>query len=110
MDPDHQQNRLTSYSLCCIVYANKHGDFMNIRIHPHARARMRERGATDREVVEAIRGGESSPARHGRTGFRRNFAHNSVWRGKRYTVKQVEVIAVQENEDWLVITVPAKFF
>lgn len=83
---------------------------MTVRIHPHARPRLAERGATEDEVVETVRFGESFTAKFGRTGFRRNFVYNSLWRGKTYATKQVEAIAVQENNDWLVITVIVKFF
>ena len=31
---------------------------MNVRIHPHARERMAERGATEAEVIATIDGGE----------------------------------------------------
>jgi len=32
------------------------------------------------------------------------------WRGKHYVSKQIEAIAVQENDNWLVITVMVKYF
>jgi len=44
------------------------------------------------------------------TGFRRNFLFESNWRGKYYETKQLEVYAVGEGEDWLVITVSTKYF
>jgi len=43
-------------------------------------------------------------------GFRRNFPCKAQWRGKHYVSKQVEAIAVQENDNWLVITVMVKYF
>jgi hypothetical protein len=54
--------------------------------------------------------GESFPAKYGRTGFRRNFAFNSTWQGRRYATKQLEAYAVFENEGWLVLTVVTKYF
>jgi hypothetical protein len=45
-----------------------------VRLHPHARDRALLRGATEEEVIETVRTGESFPAKFGRTGFRRNFA------------------------------------
>ena len=81
-----------------------------MRIHPHARERMSERGATDEEVDAAIRGGERFPAKFGRQGFRRNFRFDGVWRGRRYETKQVEVIATYEDDDWLAISVIVKYF
>ena len=83
---------------------------MAVRFHPHAQERMRERGATEDEVQAAVERGERFPAKFGRTGFRRNFAFDSQWRGKHYGTKQVEVYAVQEDSDWLVITVITRYF
>jgi hypothetical protein len=83
---------------------------MAVRFHPHARERMDERGASESEVDATVRTGERIPARFGRTGFRRNFAFDGVWRGERYATKQVEVYAVPEGDDWLVITVLTRYF
>ena len=46
---------------------------MVIRIHPYARARMQERGASQDEVIETIETREKFPAKFGRIGCRRNF-------------------------------------
>ncbi len=34
----------------------------------------------------------------------------SEWRGKHYRTKQVEVYAVREDTDWMVITVITRYF
>ncbi len=81
-----------------------------MQLHPHARARMQERGATEEEVSAAIEGGEQFPAKFGRRGFRRNFSFGGTWGGKSYGAKQVEAIAILEDGDWLVITVVVKYF
>ena len=83
---------------------------MIVRLHPHARDRLAERGATEDEVIATVSDGERFPARFNRTGFRRNFPFSGQWRGKRYPTKQVEAYAVQEEGAWLVITVRVKFF
>lgn len=83
---------------------------MPIRIHPHAAARLLERGGTADEVTATIELGEKFAARFGRSGFRRNFTFDGVWRGKQYSTKQVEAYAVQEGGDWLVITVIVRYF
>ena len=83
---------------------------MRVRLHPPAQTRLPERGATTAEVIATVEGGETFPAQFGRTGFRRNFAFDAEWRGKSYATKKVKAIAVEENEDWLVITVVVKFF
>jgi hypothetical protein len=82
---------------------------MSTRIHPHARQRMAERGATEAEIIAAVEQGEQFPAKFGRTGFRRNFAYEQEWRGRFYRTKQLEVIAVAED-GWLVLTVVVRYF
>jgi hypothetical protein len=81
-----------------------------VRLHPHARERMQERGATEEEIQATVAQGEQFPARFGRTGFRRNFQFDQEWRGRHYRTKQVEVYAVQQGTDWLVITVITRYF
>lgn len=83
---------------------------MKVRLHPHAAARLTERGATSAEVVAAVQGGERFPAKFGRTGFRRNFAYDGNWRGRAFGTKQVEAYAVEEAGDWLVITVIVRYY
>jgi hypothetical protein len=83
---------------------------LTVRLHPHALGRMAERGATPDEVEATVTAGERFPTRFGRTGFRRNFAYGADWRGRRYRTKQIEAFAVQEDGDWLVITVLVKYF
>jgi hypothetical protein len=83
---------------------------MAIRFHPQARERMEERGASEDEAMAAVQHGERFPAKYERMGFRRKFAFNAEWRGKYYSTKQLEVYAVEEGEDWLVITVIARYF
>jgi hypothetical protein len=79
-------------------------------LHPHAKERAAERGATTDEVIATVEHGENFPARLGRTGFRRNFAFGGLWRGRRYANKQIEAYAAEENDRWIVITVLVKLF
>ena len=83
---------------------------MSVRLHPHARERLGERGATEDEVIATVETGETFPAKFGRAGFRRNFAFAQVWKGKTYATKQMEVYAVKQGEDWLAITFVTRFF
>jgi hypothetical protein len=85
-------------------------DDVEIRLHPHAVARSIERGATIDEVRATVTEGERFQAKHGRQGFRRNFSFDGEWNGRRYTTKQLEVYAVDEEGWRLVITVVVKFF
>jgi len=39
---------------------------MTVRFHPHARARLVERGASEAEVIATVEQGESFPAKFGR--------------------------------------------
>jgi hypothetical protein len=50
---------------------------MEIVIHPHAKERMEERGATEAEVRATIAEGEKFPAKFGRAGFKHNFTFES---------------------------------
>jgi hypothetical protein len=81
-----------------------------VELHPHARGRAIERGATEEEIVATVSAGEQFPAKLGRTGFRRNFVFDGLWRGRRYATKQVEAIAVVEADHWLVLTIWTRYF
>jgi hypothetical protein len=81
-----------------------------MKLHPHAIARMVERGASEDEVATAVDEGERFAVKFDRQGFRRNFAFNALWRGRRHHMKQVEVFATREGGDWLVISVVVKYF
>lgn len=83
---------------------------MAIKIHLHAKERMWERGTSEDEVLRTVEAGERFPAKFNRIGFRRNFTFDGLWKGKQYKTKQVEVYAVEENEDLIVITILVKYF
>jgi hypothetical protein len=83
---------------------------MDVQLHAHARERMAERGTTEAEIVATVESGEQFPAKFGRTGFRRNFPFDGLWRGRHFETKQVEAYAVKERGRWLVITVIVRFF
>ena len=83
---------------------------MAVRLHPHAVERAAERGATEAEIVATVELGESFPAKHGRTGFRRNHPGSWTWRARAFDTKQVLAYAAPQGDDWLVITVIVKFF
>jgi hypothetical protein len=83
---------------------------VTVRLHPHAVARAAERGAAEDEVQATVVEGERFPARFRQTGFRRNFPTPGTWRGRSFETKQLEVYAVEEQGDWLVITVIVRYF
>ena len=81
-----------------------------VSIHPHAEKRAKERGAQTDEIIDTVTNGEQFPAKYSRTGFRKNFDFNSNWNNKHYSTKQIEAFCVEENNNWLVITVIVKYF
>jgi len=81
-----------------------------VRLHPHALTRLSERGVTQDEVVATVQTGEQFPAKFGRTGFRKLFRFDSTWQERFYATKEIEVIAVRDGEDWLVITVVTRYY
>ena len=76
----------------------------------HAREKMLDRGASDGDVVTAIRTGSPEPARKGRRVFRKNFPFNDEWRGKRYAVRQVAPVVTEEADHLVVVTVFVFYF
>ncbi len=83
---------------------------MCIIIISHARERMRERGATEHEVIETLNKGERFHAKCGRTGYRFTLKNQTNWQGRRYDEKMIEVYAIQEDAAVVVITVIVKYF
>jgi hypothetical protein len=71
---------------------------------------MEERGASEDEARATVGQGERFPAKFGRIGFRRNFPFGGDRHGRYYHTKQLEVYAVQEGDDWIVITVLTRYF
>ncbi len=76
----------------------------------HALQQMIERGATDDEVLEAIRSGEQVSAKRGRLGYRKNFQYERLWGGRYYPIKQVLAIVVEESQTLVVVTVYTFYF
>ena len=81
-----------------------------IRLTRHAREQCGERGATEAEVIEAIRRGARQPAKHGRESSRFNFAFAKRWQGKLYAIKQVVPVFKEEAREIVVITVYTFYF
>ena len=81
-----------------------------VNLHPHARNRLAERGASEEEVILAVEAGERFEAKFDRVGFRRNVPYKKRWRGRRYKTKQIEAYAVRQYDGWLVISVVTRYF
>jgi hypothetical protein len=71
---------------------------------------MQERGASEREVTEAIAHGERVPAKHGRVAYRRNVEYDRLWGGTSYRTKQVMPVVVHEGSRSVVVTVYTFYF
>jgi hypothetical protein len=81
-----------------------------IRPSEHARENMHYRGATEQEVIEAIRTALWAPAELGRLECRKDFAYGQEWNGRFYATKQVRPIFVEEADEIVVMTVYVYYF
>jgi len=81
-----------------------------IRFSGHARETTEYRGATEEEVIEAIRTAPWSRAERGQKECRKDFSYGREWNGKVYATKQVRPIFVEEAEEILVVTVYVYYF
>ena len=81
-----------------------------IRLSAHARERMEHRGATEQEVLEAIRTAGWVSAERARLECRKDFPFGRQWNGKLYVTKQVRAIFAEEAREILVVTVYVYYF
>ena len=81
-----------------------------IRLSEHARQQLRFRGATEQEVIEAIRTETWEAAELGRLECRKDFSFESEWNKKYYDTKQVRPIFVEEHDEVIVVTVYVYYF
>ncbi len=81
-----------------------------IRLTKHAREQSVERGATEAEVVAAIRTGAREAAKHGRDLCRYNFTFGQKWNGRHYAIKQVAPVIKEQANEIVVITVYTFYF
>ena len=70
---------------------------------------MRERGATEQEVLETIDSGERFVAKRGRIGFRQCFFTPTRRRARWYEGKEIVAYTEALADGWLVITVIVKY-
>lgn len=71
---------------------------------------MKERGASKKEVTDAIFHGESGSVKHGRIAYRKNFQFDKKWGKKLYHIKQVMPIVKKDGNGFIVITVYTFYF
>lgn len=91
--------------------ADRQGDCMRrIRLTAHARVQCSERGASEDEVLQAVREGIREPAKKGRLLCKYNFPFDKTWQGRTYPVKQVAPVIREETDEIVVITVYTFYF
>jgi hypothetical protein len=71
---------------------------------------MRERGAREEDVREAIRIGRREPAQRGLFLYRLNLEFKREWDGRSYAVQQVAPVVAEEAHRFVVITVYTFYF
>ncbi|MDE2815860.1 MAG: DUF4258 domain-containing protein [Chloroflexota bacterium] len=81
-----------------------------IRLTRHARERCLARGATEDEVIRAIRIGVREPAKLRREMCRLDVPFESNWQGTYYSTKQVAAVIIEEPDVTVVVTVYTRYF
>jgi hypothetical protein len=81
-----------------------------IQFSGHAIQQLLFRGASEAEVVDAIRNAPWHPVENGRMECRKDYAFDSIWNRKRYTTRQVRPIFVEESNEIVVVTVYVYYF
>jgi len=71
---------------------------------------MRERGAREEDVREAIRVGQREPAQRGLVLYRLNLELKREWDGRYYGVQQVAPVVAEEKDRVVVVTVYTFYF
>ena len=81
-----------------------------IRLSEHAREQLLYRGASEKEIVDAIQTGLWGKSKLGRLESQKNFPCNKRWNNKSYETKQVRPIFVEEEKEIVVVTVYVYYF
>lgn len=76
-----------------------------IRIDPHTEARAAERGTNADEMRDVVSSGTPLSAHSGRQAKAKVYEFGSVWNGKLYRQKRVEVIYVVRGGEVATVTV-----
>lgn len=76
----------------------------------HAIQRIKDRGASKDNVLEAIRIGECEPAQRGCYLYRLNLEFKKMWDGRFYGIQQVAPVVKEEEDKIVVITVYTFYF
>ena len=76
----------------------------------HALEQMADRGVGRDEIEAAIRSGELAPAKSKRLSYRKNFPFKQMWKGRKYSIKQVMPDVSEGPDEIMVVTVYTFFF
>ena len=81
-----------------------------IRLSQHAKQQLIFRGATEQQVIDAIRTQPWGPAELGRLECLKEFAFSAEWNRKFYDNQQVRPIFVDDPDEIVVVTVYVYYF
>ena len=81
-----------------------------IQLSEHAKEQLAYRGASEDEIVSAVRSCKWSPAELGRLECRKDFEYKKSWNGKHYKTKQVRPIFAEQTKEIIVVTVYVYYF
>lgn len=76
-----------------------------IRFSQHVRGQLRKRGATEDEIVRAIRYASWRKVKGDRQECEMVIEFNGMWRGKFYQKKKIRPVFVEKNTEIVVVTV-----
>jgi len=79
-------------------------------LHPHLRARMRQRGITREEIEQTLnRGWTTSDAKPGTLGRALVFAYQAEWQGQFHQEKEVTVYYKVSGDRAMLLTAKARY-
>ncbi len=81
-----------------------------IRLSKHALIQCKERGVKIDEVIETIRNCIRESAKNNRFQCKQNFQYNDFWNETFYPIKQVKPVFVEDENEFVVVTVYSYFF
>jgi hypothetical protein len=76
-----------------------------VRLSAHAKLRLPQRGASEEEVLQALRDGDWQPMADGKIETRLEFAGSVEWNGLTYRSRVVRPIFVELGSEIVVVTV-----
>jgi hypothetical protein len=81
----------------------------SVTISAHALSQLPYRGATEEEVRAAVNQSGWFSAGRGRLDCRKDFDFDGEWNGKRYQIKQVRPVFIEDFDGVVVLTVYTYF-